>query len=193
MAHFLRPQSSGAHYNLGYALQRNGRLDEAIVAYRKASDLQKDYAEPYRGLGASSQHKQGKSAEAIGLLQLAIKMEPDSAASYYELGVALLNQRKLAEASRAAFRKVIELKLEWAEGYISLGAVLRDQQNLAEAEAAILQGHRTPSPSGPNPLPQPRRRLEGPRRIWRRRRPPSAKAIALDPDFAKAYYALPSS
>src|SRR5262249_16368539 len=40
----LRPRSPGARYNLGNALQQEGKLDEAIEAYRMAIHIQPDYA-----------------------------------------------------------------------------------------------------------------------------------------------------
>jgi serine/threonine-protein kinase len=40
----LRPESAGARLNLGVAFLDKGRLDEAIVAFRKAIELKRDYA-----------------------------------------------------------------------------------------------------------------------------------------------------
>lgn len=47
----LRPQSPGAHLSLGAALMDNGQLEEAIDAFRKAVQLNPDYAEAYANLG----------------------------------------------------------------------------------------------------------------------------------------------
>ena len=40
-----------AHYNLGFALAAEGRIDEAIEHYRKALEIKPDYAEAHNNLG----------------------------------------------------------------------------------------------------------------------------------------------
>jgi serine/threonine protein kinase len=49
----LRPQSPGAHYNLGVFLNDRGQLDEAITEYREAIRLNKEYAQAHNNLGAA--------------------------------------------------------------------------------------------------------------------------------------------
>ncbi len=46
-----------AHYNLGYALQLKGQLDEAIACYKKAIELDPKYAEAHCNLG----HRTGET------------------------------------------------------------------------------------------------------------------------------------
>ena len=41
----LKPDYAEAHYNLGNALQDQGKLDEAVDCYRRAVELKPDYAE----------------------------------------------------------------------------------------------------------------------------------------------------
>src|SRR5262249_17941439 len=60
----LRPQSPGAHYNLGNTLNAKGRLEEAIAAYREAIRLKKDYPEAHYNLGNALGDK-GRLEEAI--------------------------------------------------------------------------------------------------------------------------------
>src|SRR5262249_10111193 len=47
----LRPQSPGAHLNLGNALENKGDTDEAIGEYREAIRLKNDYAAAHCNLG----------------------------------------------------------------------------------------------------------------------------------------------
>src|SRR5262249_53657518 len=47
----LRPQSPGTHLDLGYALHRQRRLDEAMTAFQKAIALKPDFARAYTNLG----------------------------------------------------------------------------------------------------------------------------------------------
>src|SRR5262249_36835138 len=60
----LRPESPGAHYNLGTALHRKGRLDEAISEYQEAIRLKKDDPEAHNNLGVALKDK-GRLDEAI--------------------------------------------------------------------------------------------------------------------------------
>src|SRR5262249_30096661 len=47
----IKKDNAEPHYNLGTALHRKGRLDEAIAAYRDAIHLKKDYPEAHCNLG----------------------------------------------------------------------------------------------------------------------------------------------
>src|SRR5262249_6992232 len=60
----LRPDSPGAHVNLGARLGKNGRHDEAIAEYREAIRLKDDYAQAHFNLGGELQEK-GQLDEAV--------------------------------------------------------------------------------------------------------------------------------
>jgi serine/threonine protein kinase/Tfp pilus assembly protein PilF len=60
----LRPDSSGAHNNLGYLVLAKGQLDEAIAEFQKAIDLKPDFAEAHCNLGMIL-GSQGRFAEAL--------------------------------------------------------------------------------------------------------------------------------
>jgi len=61
----LRPQSPGAHLNLGVTLKDKGKLDEALAQFQEAIRLKSDYAEAHVGLGVTLARK-GKLEQAIG-------------------------------------------------------------------------------------------------------------------------------
>src|SRR5262249_34214301 len=120
----LRPHSAAVHNNLGVALDRNGRHDEAIAAYRKAITLQPDFAEAFSNLGVALQ-KKGRVDEAIASYQQAIRLKPDHAIACSNLASLLANApdpklRDPAEAVRLG-RKAVQLLPDDAKGWQILG------------------------------------------------------------------------
>lgn len=49
-AEFL-PEDAQVHYNLGVALQDNGRLDNAVASYRRALEIRPDLTKAHSNLG----------------------------------------------------------------------------------------------------------------------------------------------
>jgi serine/threonine protein kinase/tetratricopeptide (TPR) repeat protein len=87
----LRPQSPGAHLNLGRALADQGRHKEAEAAYREAIRLNPDYAMAYSNLGGALSD-QGRHKEAEAAFREAIALKPDYAMTYSNLGAVLADQ-----------------------------------------------------------------------------------------------------
>jgi protein O-GlcNAc transferase len=122
------------HFNLGTALAEQGKLDEAIAAYRRAIGIKPGYVEAYSNLGTVLAG-QGKFDEAVTVYRRAIGIKPDYAEAYYNLGTALAGQGKLDEAI-ATYRRAIGIKPDYAEAYYALGAASAGQGKLDEAIAA---------------------------------------------------------
>jgi tetratricopeptide (TPR) repeat protein len=129
-----RPHSPAVHNSLGSALVAQGKLTEAVAAYRKAIEFGPDFALAHNNLG-NAFAKQGKLAAAVTAYRRAIELEPGYAPAHSNLGHALREQGKLVEAV-AACRKAIKLKPGYAPAHCNLGHALREQGKLAEAEAA---------------------------------------------------------
>jgi serine/threonine-protein kinase len=103
----LRPQSAGAHLNLGLALFGHDRPDEATAAFRKAIDLKPDYTMAHFELG-NALWKAGRLDEAAAAFRRAIGLKPDFAAPHCNLGLVLRQQGQFAP-SLAALRRGHEL------------------------------------------------------------------------------------
>ncbi|MBW4660517.1 MAG: tetratricopeptide repeat protein [Drouetiella hepatica Uher 2000/2452] len=128
------PNNAAAYNNLGNALKRQGKLEEAITAFQRAIQLDPNDAPPYNGLG-NALLDQGKLEEAITAFQRAIQLDPNDAYPYNGLGNALLDQGKLEEAI-TAFQRAIQLDPNDAPPYNGLGIALSDQGKLEEAITA---------------------------------------------------------
>jgi tetratricopeptide (TPR) repeat protein len=180
-------------YNLGNTLHNQGKLEEAIAAYRKAIEIDPNYAMAYNFLGSTLQ-SQGKLEEAITAYRKAIEIDPklanayhNLANAYYNLGIILNNQGKLEEAI-AASRKAIEIEPNFAMAYYNLGNTLHNQGKLEEAIAASRKAIKI-EPNfavGYNSLGNTLKnqgKLEEAIAAYR-------KAIEINPNYAMAYYNL---
>ena len=95
----LRPRYAEAHSNVGSALKKLDRFDEAVAAYRKALDLRPDFAEVHFNLG-NALKEQGKLDEATAAHRRALALNSELAGAHYNLGLALMSLGKLDEGFR---------------------------------------------------------------------------------------------
>jgi predicted O-linked N-acetylglucosamine transferase (SPINDLY family) len=116
---------------MGTALQKQGKLEEAIEAYNKATALKPDYANAYYNMGNALQD-QGKLEEAIEAYNKAIALKPDYVKAYNNMGVTLQEQGKLEEAIEV-YNKALALKPDYAEAYNNMGNAFKKQGKLEEA------------------------------------------------------------
>ncbi len=102
----LKPESPGAHNDLGLALDLGGRLDEAAAEYREAIRLVPKTGAIYRNLGKVLTAL-GKREDAIDTLRQANRLSPGDARSHAMLADLLGDQGKHHDAvaeSREAIR-----------------------------------------------------------------------------------------
>jgi Flp pilus assembly protein TadD len=114
----LKPDAADLHYNLGNALRRLGRLDEAIATYRRAATYGPDLLPIRNNLGAALQSL-GRHAEAAEAFRQAIRLARDDAELNRNLGIALEGGGRLDEAI-AAYRRALALKPGWPQTYRNL-------------------------------------------------------------------------
>ena len=174
--------------NLATAFQEDGRLEDAIAHYRRAIELQSDYAPAYNNLGAALRAN-GRVDEAVASYQQALAVQPDYPDAHYNLANALLEKNKPDEAAEH-FRIALESIPGSAGTHNNLGIALASQGKLPEAVAefeAALQSEpdsaKTHRNLG-NALSELGRRPEAIEHLRR--------AVALDPKDAAAHYDLAS-
>lgn len=105
-------QNSGAedYFRQGVELAQKEDLNAAETAFRKAIELNPNFAEAYANLG-SVLANQNKLAEAIPNFEKAVSLKPDVPVLHYLLGNALFDQNRPAEAG-ASFKKARDLLRE---------------------------------------------------------------------------------
>jgi len=92
----------GPHVGLGWALQEDGRLDEAMEQYEAAARLQADFAPALLHLGGAFTER-GELNEAEAAFRAALKAQPEYPLPHARL--ATLLRDKLPEADRAALEE----------------------------------------------------------------------------------------
>ena len=122
-----------AHNNLGNALVKDGKLDDAIEQYHKAIEINPAYDMAYYNLGNALVVK-GDMEEAITQYRRALEINPFYEDAHYNLGNALAMKGDLEEAI-AQYRKALESGPGSAETHNNLGKALALNGNLEEAIA----------------------------------------------------------
>jgi Tfp pilus assembly protein PilF/uncharacterized membrane protein YhaH (DUF805 family) len=102
-----------AHINLGNAFTDQGRLDEAIVQYRRALRISPGYAEAHYNLG-NTFAAQDRLDTAIAEYRQAIEINPRHAFAHANMAAILARQGRFAEAA-AHFREALQLQFDHSD------------------------------------------------------------------------------
>ncbi len=179
----LAPNNPLYHYNLGRALQGEGRMTEAEKAYRKAIHHRHDYIEARYSLGLLLQDM-GRADDAVVEYKKLLRIKPGLASVYNNLGNALSAARRYDEALRN-LRKSVELAPDYSEGWGNLGNLLQIMGRLDEARGAFEKSLKINPNSAENHynfgnLLQTRCEYDAAEAHFK-------EAVRLKPDFAGAY------
>jgi tetratricopeptide (TPR) repeat protein len=147
------PGKARPHVNLGVILYEEGRLDEAVLHFRRALEINANYAPAHNAYGAVLL-KRGKLKEAVNHFSRAVGIDPDYRDARENLRGALerlgrpgdraqrLNQEAIGLAAEgklpAAAGKLAEalrLRPEFAEAHYNLGNIVASQGKQGEAIA----------------------------------------------------------
>jgi tetratricopeptide (TPR) repeat protein len=128
-----------AQYNLGLALARAGRIDEAVDRFSEAARIVPEYAEARHNLGTALL-AQGRIEEAAVHLGEARRLSPEVPLAHYNHGRALETLGRSAEAA-VAYRDALGLRPEWPGALDRLARLLAtagDERVRDPAEAVRL-------------------------------------------------------
>lgn len=118
------PEDRVARNNLGVALWRGGRVEEAAECFRRAGS--------FFNLGLLLL-KQGDFAVALEPLRTSIMLVPERAAGYLAYGECLLGLGRARDAIEE-FHKALILNIQWARTFQSLAQAYEILGKLEEAE-----------------------------------------------------------
>lgn len=128
------------HNNLGIALARQGRVEEAIAHYRDALTIDPMNVKSHINLGVALVDR-GRLEEAIAQYWRALELQPDHPGVHNNLGNALVLLGKLDEAAME-FNRALEIKPDYYEALNNLGVVLAQQGRLSEAASSFMEALR---------------------------------------------------
>ncbi len=120
-----------AHYILGLDLADRGRLDEGIVHYQRALEIEPGSAEAHNNLGLALAGR-GQLDEAISHYQTALKIKPVYAEAQYNLAYAMCRHGQVAEGI-AHYQSGLEIEPDDAKAHYALGIMLAGRGQVAEA------------------------------------------------------------
>jgi predicted TPR repeat methyltransferase len=126
------PESPTTYYNLGKALDGNGLLEDALVAYQSAAKIKDDYADAWNNIG-DCLTRLGRNEESVEAYQKAVKLNPSSHV-YFNLGNALLEKGDLVQASQR-YQEALNLEPEFAEAALNLAIVFKRQGDFSVAKS----------------------------------------------------------
>ena len=122
-----------ARNNLGTALSRKGKMDEAIEQFRQAVEIDPHLVSGYNNLGLAL-FQEGRVDEAMEQYQKALGIDAHSAEAHYDLGLAYAKKGRLDEAIEQ-YQKALEIKPDYAQAHNNLGNAFLQKGRLQEAIA----------------------------------------------------------
>ena len=120
-----------SHYNLGLAYYHNGQIEKAVVAYKKAIQLEPHFADAYGGL-AVIYWRRGDLNAAIRHCQKAIKIAPENIEFHQNL-TRMYWQQGRYDAAAVGYRIILELNPSDENARHHLGLILLSKQEYHEA------------------------------------------------------------
>ncbi len=119
------------HYNRAVQFHKDGKIDAAIVEWKKAIELDPEFIEAHINL-AAVYSAQGRQGDAITHLDQATQLDRTSFEAYYNLGLAYFKVRRYKDAIEA-LQHATKLNPDHAEAQFNLGMALYRNKQPEEA------------------------------------------------------------
>ena len=117
-----RPANDRALTNLGAALLKHDRVDEARAPLTRAVALNPRNPEALTNLGFLHA-RDGKLADATDCFERTVQLAPGLATAHYNLGCVLLKTGRIADAGKS-FARAIQLNPDYGDAHDNLGIIL---------------------------------------------------------------------
>ena len=114
--------SARARTSLGASLYKEGKVEQALQEFVKATELNPSYAPGWSGR-ARAEGDLGRIDEALEHIAVAIELDPDDALLYHHLGVLQFRAREYNKAAES-FRHALDIQPRHAHARFNLGLAL---------------------------------------------------------------------
>ena len=135
-------RSPAFHFQRGNELYSQGKLDEAIAAYRECVALQPEFPNARFNLGVALGDA-GEYPEAVECLEKVVEAEPERAEAHNSLGFVFARMREIKKAI-AAYDRAIELEPKYAQAHMNRGMCLLQIGDYARGFAEYEWRRQTP-------------------------------------------------
>ncbi len=125
------PNNPRAHNNLGNTLVQQSRVDEAIVHYQTALEVDPNNFDAHSNLGAALA-QQGRVDEVIAHYRKSLELDPNDAQFCHNLGIALVQCGRVGEAI-AHYQKALETAPNDAQFHHNLAHAMFQEGRIDEA------------------------------------------------------------
>jgi len=120
-----------SHMNLGVNYKKRGMIEEAVAEYKRALELNPNYAEAFYNLGVIYTERDMIS-EAISHYKKAINSDPGFGPPRYDLGNLYFKKGMVKEAI-AEYKKALEINPHYTDAYYNMGVIHADQGDIDSA------------------------------------------------------------
>ena len=127
----LHQDEYSAHMQLGVAFRGKGRLDEAVVHFTRAVQLEPEAADPHVELGLTFTAK-GQVDAAIAHYRDAIRLQAGRADAHNNLGAVFTEQGRFDEAIRE-LREAVRIDPNLEAAHVNLGLAFVKADRVAES------------------------------------------------------------
>ncbi|MGC9325793.1 MAG: tetratricopeptide repeat protein [Desulfomonilia bacterium] len=110
-------ESAEVYYNIGYIKTARGEYDEALAAFRKATQINQMYAKAYKAMA--------DVYIRLGKMKMAEK--------YLQMAGDIFLEREMHEKAESIFNEILRINPDTINVYNSLGIIYRRQNRLEEA------------------------------------------------------------
>jgi tetratricopeptide (TPR) repeat protein len=125
------PKNYNVYLLLGSAYRAKDEVDKAMESYKKAIEINPNFAEAYLGVGAVY-FAIGQINEAIKSFKKAIEINPSHMAAYFNLAAIYKYNGQIDEAI-ASYEKTVEINPGFVSTYVCLGDLYLEKGDRAKA------------------------------------------------------------
>ncbi|MFZ2634563.1 MAG: tetratricopeptide repeat protein [Desulfosalsimonadaceae bacterium] len=120
-----------AHWNMGTALSKNGKTEQAITHYQKALAINPMQPQVYISLGLAL-NERGDKNQALSCFEKAALLDPKNDQAQYNLGTFLFQNKRLDQAVQH-LEKAVALKPDSDQAQFNLANTLFQKRQLNDA------------------------------------------------------------